>query len=75
LIASNEELKGLPLLVVHGTADIVLPITYGRASRDLLSSLPVDLMYHEYPMGHEVSQESLSDVTTWLTEQLDKARS
>jgi hypothetical protein len=24
-------------------------------------------------MGHEVNQESLSDVTTWLTEQLDKA--
>ena len=74
LIASNEELSGFPFLVVHGTADMVLPITYGRASRELLSSLPVDLTYHEYPMGHEVSQESLSDVTAWLTEQLDKAR-
>jgi phospholipase/carboxylesterase len=72
LIASHEELSGLPFLVVHGTADIVLPITYGRDSRELLSSLPVDLTYHEYPMGHEVSQESLRDVTTWLTEQLDK---
>ena len=74
LIAFKEELSGLPLLVVHGTADMVLPITYGRASREFLSSLPVDLTYHEYPMSHEVSQESLSDVTTWLTEQLDKAR-
>ena len=73
LIASSEELTGLPFLVVHGTADMVLPISHGRASRDLLSTLPVDLTYHEYPMGHEVSQESLSDVTTWLTEQLDKA--
>jgi len=74
LIASSEELSGLPFLVVHGTADMVLPITHGRASHKLLSSLPVDLTYHEYPMGHEVSQESLSDVTTWLTEQLNKAR-
>ena len=74
LIASNEELSGFPFLVVHGTADMVLPITYGRDSRELLSSLPVDLTYHEYPMGHEVSQESLGDVTAWLTEQLDKAR-
>jgi phospholipase/carboxylesterase len=72
-IASHEKLSGLPLLVVHGTADKVLPITYGRESRDLLASLPVDLIYHEYPMGHEVSQESLSDVTTWLTQQLDEA--
>src|SRR5215467_12577982 len=73
LIASNEELTGLPFLVIHGTADMVLPISYGRASREFLSSLPVELTYHEYPMGHEVSQESLADVTIWLTEQLDKA--
>ena len=72
-IASHEKLSGLPLLVVHGTADLVLPITYGRDSRELLSTLPVKLTYHEYPMGHEVSQESLSDVTRWLSEQLDKA--
>jgi phospholipase/carboxylesterase len=74
LMASNDALIGFPFLVVHGTADRVLPVTYGRASRDLLSSLPVDLTYHEYPMGHEVSQESLSDVAAWLREQLDKAR-
>ncbi len=73
LIASNEELSGFPFLVVHGTVDMVLPITHGHASRELLSSLPVDLTYHEYPMGHEVNQESLSDVTAWLTEQLNKA--
>jgi phospholipase/carboxylesterase len=74
LIASNEELSGLPFLVVHGTADMVLPISYGRASRQLLSSLPVELTYHEYRMGHEVSQESLADVTAWLSAQLDKAK-
>lgn len=74
LIASREELSGFPFLVVHGTADMVLPIFNGRASRELLSSLPVELTYHEYPMGHEVSQESLRDVTTWLSDQLDKAR-
>ena len=73
LIASHEELSGFPFLVVHGIADMVLPISYGRASRTLLASLPVDLTYHEYPMGHEVSQASLRDVTAWLSEQLDKA--
>lgn len=74
LIASNEELSGLPFLVVHGTADMVLPISYGRASRQLLSSLPVELTYHEYRIGHEVSQESLADVTAWLSAQLEKAK-
>ncbi len=56
LIASSEELSGFPFLVVHGTVDMVLPITHGRASRELLSSLPVDLTYHEYPMGSNVSR-------------------
>ncbi len=74
LIASNEGLSGLPFLVVHGTADMVLPISYGRASRQLLSSLPVELTYHEYRIGHEVSQESLADVTAWLSARLDKAK-
>ena len=74
LIAPKEELAGLPFIVVHGTADTVLPITYGGASRELLSSLPVELTYHEYSMGHEVSQESLNDVTTWLSAKLDKAQ-
>lgn len=73
LIASNEELTGRPFLVVHGTADMVLPISYGRASRQLLSTLPVKLTYHEYRMGHEVSQESLADVTAWLSARLDEA--
>ncbi len=74
LIASHEELAGFPFLVVHGTADMVLPISYGRTSRELLSSLPVDLTYNEYPMGHEVSQASLRDVTAWITERLDQAK-
>ena len=74
LMAASEKLEGLPILVVHGVADAVLPINHGRASRQLLASLPVELTYHEYPMGHEVSQESLADVSSWLSAQLDKAQ-
>jgi len=74
LMASSEKLEGLPFLVVHGTADTVLPISYGRASRQLLSSLPVELSYYEYPIGHEISQESLANVTAWLSAQLGKVQ-
>ena len=74
LMAAPEKLEGLPILVVHGIVDTVLPINHGRASRQLLASLPVELTYHEYPMGHEVSQESLADVSSWLSAQLDKAQ-
>jgi phospholipase/carboxylesterase len=72
LIAPAERLAGKPFLVVHGIADTVLPIQNGRASRALLSELPVELAYKEYPIGHEVSAQSLADVTAWLTKHLDR---
>lgn len=62
-----------PVLVVHGQYDQVIPIAYGRAIRDFLQTLPVQLTYHEYAMGHEVSMESLRDVSQWLATQLDAA--
>jgi len=73
LVAAPEKLKGLPVLVVHGTSDGVLPVNNGRDSQKTLSVLPVDLLYREYPMGHEVSRESLADVTSWLSARLDDA--
>jgi phospholipase/carboxylesterase len=72
LIAPPEQLSGLPILLVHGTADQVLPIQHGRASQALLASLPVQLEYHEYPMDHEVSRASLADITARLGRQLDR---
>jgi phospholipase/carboxylesterase len=70
----REALTAKPVLVTHGLYDPVLPIDNGRAVRDYLSELPVELTYREYPMGHEVSMESLRDVTRWLTETLDSGR-
>jgi phospholipase/carboxylesterase len=72
LIAPAERLDGKPFLVVHGTADTVLPIRNGRASQAFLAALPVALTYQEYAMAHEVSAQSLADVTAWLTAQLDE---
>jgi phospholipase/carboxylesterase len=64
-------LAGKPVLVTHGLYDPVLPVEGARAARDHLQALPVELTYREYPMGHEVSADSLSDVTAWLTKTLD----
>jgi phospholipase/carboxylesterase len=65
-------LKGMAFLVTHGIYDPVLPIEEARALRKNLEALPVELTYHEYPMGHEVSLESLRDVSAWLSRALDE---
>ncbi len=70
-MAPAEAMMGLPILVVHGTADPVLGIEYGRAARDRLAALPVSLTYREYPIGHQVTEESLADVGAWLRDRLD----
>lgn len=70
----REALTGKPVLVTHGLYDPVLPVESGRAARDYLKALPVELTYREYPMGHEVSAGSLRDVTDWLTKSLDSGR-
>jgi phospholipase/carboxylesterase len=69
--AQSEAFGRLPIMVVHGLSDQKLDISYGRNARDILSKLPVAFTYREYPMGHEVTQESLRDVSAWLKERLD----
>lgn len=64
--------KGKPFLLTHGNQDAVIPIDWDRASRDRLQQLGVDLEYHEFPMGHNVSMESLEVVHKWLEKQLEK---
>ncbi|MGH2436168.1 MAG: alpha/beta hydrolase, partial [bacterium] len=71
-MAPPEAMTGIPVLVVHGVADPILPVHHGRGIRDLLAKMPVDLTYKEYSMAHQVTQESLSDVAAWLRVQLDR---
>lgn len=67
----SQKFGNLPILITHGIYDPVLPVEHGREIRRSLEALPVQLTYREYPMGHEVSPESLRDISTWLTETLD----
>ncbi len=66
-----KALDGTPVLVTHGIYDPVLPVEHGREANKYLGTLPVELSYREYPMGHEVNAESLRDVTVWLGKTLD----
>lgn len=64
--AERERLAKLPVLITHGTRDSVIPVSFGREAREWLGGTPAQLAYHEYPMGHQVSEASLNDVVHWL---------
>jgi phospholipase/carboxylesterase len=63
-------IQGKPFLLIHGLQDTLIPIEWGRTSRDRLQTLGVDLEYHEFQMGHSVSLESLEVISGWLDRQL-----
>ena len=63
-------LKGKPFLLTHGEQDTMIPVEWGRASRDRLQGVGVDLTYHEFQMGHSVSMESLVVINQWLEKYL-----
>jgi len=67
---NEAELKDKPFILTHGEQDTMLPIDWARASRDRLQRLGVDLTYNEFQMGHNVSMESLSAISAWLSKQL-----
>jgi phospholipase/carboxylesterase len=67
----KEAVRGKPFIVTHGLYDDVLPIANGRETKRSLEELSASVTYNEYPMGHEVSLESLRDVSAWLTAALD----
>lgn len=70
----GRALAGKPFLVTHGTYDEMLPVEQGRTIRKSLEALSVGLTYREYPMSHEVSMESLKEVSAWLSGSLNVRR-
>jgi phospholipase/carboxylesterase len=56
----------VPIFQAHGTADPVVPLSFGEASRDALLGHGYAVGWHTYPMPHSVSAEEVADVREWL---------
>jgi len=68
--ADPQRVRDLSIFAAHGKWDEVIPVDYARHMREALEELPVDLTYREYPMGHQVSAESLADIDAWMRSKL-----
>jgi len=62
--------KNKPFILTHGIQDPMLPVDWARRSRDTLQKLETNLEYHEFNMGHQVSEESLAVINNWLEKQI-----
>ncbi len=66
LVYRWRDLTATAFCIAHGTEDPVIPVVLARRARDLFAQSNAEVSYREYPMAHEISQESLDDASDWL---------
>lgn len=66
-----DSLAGPEFVLLHGTDDPVIPVAMARRAQRLFAASNARFLYREYPMQHEISDESLSDVRQWIGQSLD----
>lgn len=55
-----------PMFLAHGSMDPVVPVEYGRASRDMLQQSGAAVTYREYTMAHQVCATEIADLRAFL---------
>jgi phospholipase/carboxylesterase len=63
-----EAARGLPILISHGAADQVIPISFAREARGLLADAGLDVTYLETPMSHAIDPRALPEISEWVRE-------
>jgi phospholipase/carboxylesterase len=56
----------VPIFMAHGTADPVVRLAWGEASRRLLEAQGYPIEWHSYPMEHSVCIEEVRAIGAWL---------
>jgi phospholipase/carboxylesterase len=55
-----------PVAIGHGTFDPIISVEFGRQARKVLEDAGASVIYREYPLGHAVDPEFLTELRPWL---------
>lgn len=58
----------VPVVMMHGKQDDIVPIALAEQSRDHLQKLGHDISWHSYNMPHSVCSDQIKDIADWLKE-------
>jgi len=61
-----EELKNLPVLLVHGLRDRAIPISLARKSKERLEDAGVRVRLIEHEGSHEIPSMAWKEATDWI---------
>jgi len=63
---ANPANRQVPVFMAHGSADPVVPVARGEASRDVLQAMGYAVQWHSYPMQHSVHPREIQDIGAFL---------
>ena len=66
LTARLPEDRDQPIFVAHGTQDAMIGIEDARTSREFLTTNGYSPEYQEYHMAHEINDDVMADLGSWL---------
>ena len=58
--------RSVPIFLAHGTADPVVVLARGEASRNALTAMGYPVQWHTYPMPHSVHPAEIADIAVFL---------
>lgn len=65
-----DKLQNLHIFISHGINDPVIPVAAARKTEEMLRQSNAHVSYHEYRMGHQISDQCLQDVKNWTNQLL-----
>jgi phospholipase/carboxylesterase len=66
----SDTVSETTIFMAHGRQDDVVAYEYGIKSMELLAANNIEVLWHEYDMGHAVCIEEIQHIRQWLTEVL-----
>ena len=66
--------RSQPIFIAHGTSDMVIEVQMAKDTLEFLRAEGYQPLYNEYPMAHEISQQTLTDLAQWIRQTLPPVR-
>jgi len=69
-IELNQNNAKLPLMIMHGSQDPVVPEALGQFAKSFVTEKGYQCQYKTYVMPHSVCAEQIDDISQWLNNRL-----
>jgi len=65
-VERSEENREVPIMMMHGIDDPVIPLVHGQRSRDELVALGYTVEWKAYAMPHSICPQQVNEIGIWL---------